>query len=156
MASGLAFTILRAAAFMQNFHETIADGTFYSAAEDGRVAMVDAGDIAAVAAVALTQEGHEGRTYTLTGPEAVSYDEAAMALSEASGHDISHVRVSPEGLVAGMTSAGLPEWLARDLAAFHGLFAAGQGGDVSGDVAAVIGRDARPLAAFAREEFAPC
>ena len=152
-ASGLAYTLLRCTAFMQNFFETVADGSIYTSAQDGRVPLVDARDIAAVAAVALTEDGHEGRIYDVTGPEAITYDEAARTLSEATGERITHVRVPEEGVVAGMTNAGLPEWLARDLAAQYAMFAAGAGGEPSGDVAAVTGRSARSLRAFADEEF---
>lgn len=153
-ASGLGYTILRPAAFMQGFLESATGGSIYTCAEDGRVAMVDVSDIAAVAAAALTEDGHEGKTYTLTGPEALSYDEMAATLSEATGRQITHIRVPPEALIQGMTGAGVPDWLAEDLAAQFAVFAAGQGGEVSGDVAAVIGRRARSLDAFAREEFA--
>lgn len=153
-ASGLAHTILRSSAFMQNLPEMVHGGSIHSAAEDGRIPMVDAGDVAAVAARALTEDGHEGRTYTLTGPEAVSYDEAASRLSAAAGREIAHVRVPPDKLVEAMTAAGLPEWYAKDLVAFHRLFAAGRLGELSGDVAAVTGREARSLDAFAREELA--
>lgn len=152
-ASGLHYTILRPAAFMQGLFDSITDGKVYTCAEDGRVAMVDAGDIAAVAAIALTEDGHEGKTYTLTGPEAVSYDEAARTLSDATGRAIEHVRVPPEGVIEGISAAGLPRWFAEDMAVQFGEFAAGRGSQVSGDVAAVTGRAPRSLDHFARNEF---
>jgi uncharacterized protein YbjT (DUF2867 family) len=153
-SSGLRYTILRPAAFMQGLFEFASEGAISTSAEDGRVAMVDAGDIAAVAAVALTEDGHEGRIYTLTGPEAVSYDEAAVTLSQVTGREIRHVRVPAQDVIEGMTSAGLPQWLAQDLAAQFGVFAAGQGAQVSTDIATVTGRRPRSLDAVAREEFA--
>lgn len=153
-ASGVGYTILRPAAFMQGLLESASDGSIYTCAEDGRVSMVDARDIAAVAAAALTEDGHEGKTYTLTGPESLSHDEAAATLSEAAGREIKHVRVSPQTLIQAMTGAGVPGWLAEDLAAQYRVFAAGQGGEISGDVAAITGRMPRTLDAFAREEFA--
>lgn len=156
-ASGLEYTILRPAGFMQNLFEWAAGGSFRTCAEDGRAALVDARDIAAVAATVLTEDGHDGRTYTLTGPEVLSYDEAAATLSEATGQQITHVRVPPEVLVQAMTGAGLPHWLAEDLAAQFRGYATGQvghGGEVNGDVTTVTGREPRTFDAFAREEFA--
>ncbi|MGH2713717.1 MAG: SDR family oxidoreductase, partial [Thermoleophilaceae bacterium] len=144
-ASGLAYTILRPAAFMQGFFESVTDDRIYTCAEDGRVAMVDARDIAAVAKAALCGSDHEGRTYTLTGPEAVSYDEAAATLSAATGRTIRHVRVPPAGVIERISAAGLPQWLAEDLAAQFGVFAADRGAIVSDDVATVSGREPRSL-----------
>lgn len=152
-ASGLAYTILRPSAFMQNFFRFVSDGSIYTCAEDGKVAMVDAGDIAAVAAAALTREGHENKTYTLTGPEALSYDDAAEILSQATGRAIEHVRVPPASLIEAMTGAGVPHWLAEDLATQFGVFAASSEAPTS-DIAAVTGREPRSLDDFAREEFA--
>jgi len=154
-ASGLARTILRAEAFMQNFFETVVEGAVHTCAQDGRVAMVDTRDIAAVAATILAApERHEGKTYALTGPAGITFDEAARALSAATGRAIRHVRVPPEGFIEAMTSAGQPRWFSEDLAAQYGVFAAGRGEPPSGDVAAVTGREPRSLADFAREAFA--
>lgn len=153
-ASGLAYTILRPTGFMQRLIDWAAGGSIYTCAEDGKVPLVDARDIAAVAATVLTEDGHDGKIYTLTGPEALSYDEMVAKLSESTGQEIEHVRVPPEALIQGMTSAGLPVWLAEDLAAQFRVFAAGGGAEVSGDVAAVTGRQPRSLDVFAREEFA--
>ena len=75
--SGLAYTIVRPVFFMQNLLAMLRDGAIYTAAATGRVAMVDARDAAAVAVAALTKDGHLGRTYTLTGPEALSFDDVA-------------------------------------------------------------------------------
>ena len=70
---------------MQNFFAMVANGAIHTAAEDGKIAMIDVRDVAAVAAAALTEDGHEGKTYTITGPQAVTFDEAARELSAAAG-----------------------------------------------------------------------
>ena len=85
--SGLAYTLLRPSSFMQNFlmsAQQVADqGVLYGMFGEGRVAFIDARDIAAVAAELLTSPGHQGASYTLTGPEALSAAEVAERLSAA-------------------------------------------------------------------------
>jgi uncharacterized protein YbjT (DUF2867 family) len=91
-SSGLAFTFLRPNLFMQGllgFRDSIVrEGRFYAAAGDARISAVDVRDIAAVAAEALTGPGHEGRTYDLTGPEALTHAEMADRISAALGRPI--------------------------------------------------------------------
>lgn len=155
VASGLGFTILRPTGFIQNVLEWVHDGRFFTCAEDGRSAPVDVRDIAAVAAAALTEDGHLGRTYTLTGPAALSYDEVAATLSAVGGQPVTHVRVSADQIVAAMTGAGLPQWLGEDIAAQFTVFARQGREPTTGDVAAVLGRPPRSFARFAHDEFAP-
>src|SRR5262249_34874530 len=77
LSSGIAFTPLRPNLYMQGllgFRTSIAtEGRFFASAGDARVSIVDVRDIAAIAAAALTQEGHVGRTYDITGPEALTH-----------------------------------------------------------------------------------
>jgi uncharacterized protein YbjT (DUF2867 family) len=85
-SSGLAWRFLRPSSFMQNvvtfMSETIrAERAFFSASEDAKISHVDVRDIAAVAIHALTGGNHDGRAYTLTGPDALSYEEIASELS---------------------------------------------------------------------------
>jgi uncharacterized protein YbjT (DUF2867 family) len=152
--SGLAYTILRPPFFMQNLFAMVANDAIHTAAEDGRVAMIDARDVAAVAAIALTEPGHEGKTYTITGPQAVTFDEAARQLGAATGRATKHVRISPEAVTRAMTEAGAPAWYARDMAALHRLFATGLEAVTSDEVTSLTGRQARRLDEFAREDFA--
>ncbi len=153
-ASGLAYTILRPGGYLQNFHRIGADDSFYTCARDGRTALVDVTDIATVAAVVLTEDGHEDKTYTLTGPQTHTYDEAVAILSAAAGRTITHVSVPPAALVDAMADAGLSRWLARDLTAQYEVIAAGDYDEVTGDIEVVTGRPARSIATFASEEFA--
>jgi uncharacterized protein YbjT (DUF2867 family) len=102
--SGIPFTFLRPSGFMQNFvnffSQTIKEeGALYLPAEDAEVSDVDVRDVAAVAAQALTNNNdgrHKGKTYIITGPEAISYEDAARILSEQVGKKISYVNVSEE------------------------------------------------------------
>src|SRR5260370_19438183 len=93
--SGLAFTFLRPNSFMQNFITYFQphDGTIYLPWGNGKASFVDTRDIAAVAAEALTSDGHEGKTYTLTGPAALGIAEVASILSEGAGREINYIDV---------------------------------------------------------------
>jgi uncharacterized protein YbjT (DUF2867 family) len=96
-ASGMTFTNLRPNLYMQGLlgfrSSIISEGRFFAAAGDARVSIVDVRDIAAVAATALTESGHEGKTYDVTGPEALTHAEMASQLSETLGRRISFVDV---------------------------------------------------------------
>jgi uncharacterized protein YbjT (DUF2867 family) len=152
--SGLAHTILRPVFFMQNLLALVREGRLSSAAGDGRVAMIDARDVAAVAAAALTSGGGNGEIHTLTGPEALSFDEVATILSQQTGARIRHVRVSPEALRAASVRAGLEAWFADDLAKLHTMLAAGYEDIVTDSVLAVTGEPPRTRARFAADHGA--
>jgi uncharacterized protein YbjT (DUF2867 family) len=152
--SGVAFTIVRPVFFMQNLLAMLRDGAIYTAAADGRVAMVDARDAAAVAVTALTKDGHRGRTYTLTGPEALSFDEVANTLSRETGRSTRHVHVSPDKVRAALEGFGVAAWFADDMAKLHGMLADGYEDLVTNDVRAVTGSPPRDLAQFVRDIFA--
>jgi uncharacterized protein YbjT (DUF2867 family) len=147
--SGLAYTIVRPPFFMQNLSGMVRDGGIYTATEDGRVAMIDVRDIAAVVVAALTNSKHEGETYTPTGSEAVTFDEVAAILSERSGAQIRHVRVPPEAVRNALQAAGLPDWFAADMAKLHTMLASGYEDVVTDDVYTAAGIAPRTLAQFA-------
>jgi uncharacterized protein YbjT (DUF2867 family) len=149
--SGLAWTMVRPVFLMQNLRAMVRGGAIYTAAGDGRVAMIDARDIAAVAVAALTTPGHEGKIYTLTGPEALTFDDVANTLSQRPGMQIRHVRVSVDDVRTALESAGVAAWFADDMARLHATLAAGYEDLVTDDVRAVTGRPARTLAQFVRD-----
>ena len=104
--SGLAWTFLRPNSYMQNsvtfMGETIrAEGTFYSSTEQAKISHVDVRDIVAVAVKVLTGPNCEGKAYTLTGPDALTYDELAGELSKALGRQIRHTNLPPSDLKGG-------------------------------------------------------
>jgi uncharacterized protein YbjT (DUF2867 family) len=149
--SGLAWTMVRPAFLMQNLRAMVRDAAIYTAAGDGRVAMIDARDIAAVAVAALTTRGHEGKVYTLTGPAALTFDDVASSLSQQSGMQIRHVRVSVDDVRTALESAGVAAWFADDMARLHAMLAAGYEDLVTDDVRAVTGCPTRTLAQFLRD-----
>jgi uncharacterized protein YbjT (DUF2867 family) len=147
--SGLAATILRPVFFMQNLLAMIHDGAIATAAGDGRVAMVDARDIAAVAVATLTGGGHAGKTYTLTGPEALSFYQVASILSRQTGRPLRHVRVPPDKVRVALQGRGVAAWYADDMAKLHSMLAVGYEEVVTDDIHRVTGRPPRTLAQFA-------
>jgi uncharacterized protein YbjT (DUF2867 family) len=154
-SSGLAWTMLRPNFFMQNLlgqaGQIKAAGAIYQPVGDARASFVDVRDIAAVVARTLTGEGHEGQTYVLTGPEALSYHDVAAKLSEATGRGITYVPVSPEQFRAGALSAGLPEWLVSALERLNEIFAAGRAAEVSDAVRRVGRKEPNTFDQFARD-----
>ena len=155
-ASGMAWTFLRPNSFMQNvvtfMRPTIqAESAFYSASGDARISHVDVRDIATVAVQALTAPGHAGRAYTLTGPEAMSYDELADELSRALGRTITHASVPPQDLKQALIAEGLPEAIADRLLDLERYFREGCAGVITDDIQQATGRAPRRFADYARE-----
>jgi NAD(P)H dehydrogenase (quinone) len=120
--SGLTWTVLRNATFAELQVApgalAVAGGKLYTNAGDGRLASVSRRDCARAAAAVLTTEGHEGRTYDITGPEALAQDELADLLAEVSGRPVKLVRVGDRTLTWGLTRAGAPKPVAKAIVAF--------------------------------------
>lgn len=127
-------------------------GKLFAPASDARVAMIDPGDVAAVAAAALVDRGHAGRTYVVTGPEALTYDD--IALSQATDCTIEFVDVPDEGARDGMLQAGMPEFVVDFLVRLFGALRAGAQAVPTDTVRAVTGGEPRGIAPFAREHWA--
>ena len=154
--SGLAWTFLRPNGFMQNvvnyMGDTIrAEGKIFSAVGEAKMSHVDVRDIAAVAAKALTGPGHEKKTYTLSGPEALTYAEMAAELSKVLGRTITHVSLPPADLKGGMLAAGIPEEYADRLLDLERYYREGQASRVTNDVHHVTGRAPVRFEQFARD-----
>lgn len=153
-ASGIAWTLLRPTAFMQNtlaWGPQVRDGTFYSPVPDAAVSIVDARDVAEVAAAALTDAAHEGKSYGLSGPEAVSFREQARRVFAAAGREVEVEEVSVEDLKRELVRAGVPPWNAEGLAELFDLYAGGGATMVTTGVSDALGRDPRDLDAFAAD-----
>ena len=152
---GLAFTFLRPNLYLQGllaFQGMIAnEGRFMAPIGEARVSAVDVRDIASVAAIALTQGGHDGRTYTITGPLAVTHAEMAAAIGAASGRSVTFIDVPPAAFSAALLSAGLPAWQVDGLIEDYAHYACGEAAAVLPTVREVTGRDPRDLAVFARD-----
>ena len=108
-------------------------------------------DIAAAAAAALTGVGHAGRTYTLTGPEALSHAEMAAYLSHAAGRTITFVDVSAEAMRKALDSMNMPAWQADGLIEDYAHYRRGEAAAVATGVQEATGLPSRPFADFARD-----
>ena len=154
-SSGLAWTMLRPNSFMQNLlgqaGQIAATGRIFQAVGDARIAFIDVRDVAAVAARALTEDGHEGETYVLSGPEPLTFHDVAAKLSEASGRKITYAPVAAEQYRAGALAAGMPAWLVDALEALNVMFAAGHAAEVTDDVKRVARREPTTFGQFARD-----
>jgi len=155
--SGLGWTILRPGSFFQNLLMSagfIRDaGEFYLPMRDARLAMIDTRDVADVAARTLTAPGHMGKSYHLTGPEAVSYQQVAEHLSELLGRPIHYVDVPPQAFLEGMLDSGVPRWDAEAISELFALVAGSGVQDVSDVVENVLGRPPRGLDRFLRDHL---
>jgi uncharacterized protein YbjT (DUF2867 family) len=115
--SGLNWTFLRPNAFMQTLLEDWSEsiheeGKFYDAVEGASYAPIDARDIARVAARTLTEADHAGKSYELTGPESLSWEQAAETLGRILGRNVRYVRISDDDLRQKILAGGLSEELA--------------------------------------------
>lgn len=153
------WAVLRPSWFMQNFvtpghlHvESIRTADeIVTATGQGRVAFVDADDIAAVAARALTDDRPHNTGHLITGPEALSYADVAEAVSKVSGRAIRHRPVPVAEFTERLAAVGIPEAFARMLAAMDDDIAHGSEDRVDPAVQRITGRPARALADFAAE-----
>lgn len=147
IATGLDHTLLRNNAYMQNFlmlAPAIAKtGSFGSSAADGRVGLIDARDVASVAAkIAQAPATHIGRTYHLTGPALLSYGDVARILSDVLQRSIAFQPRTFEEDKQAMIAAGLPEPIAQQNAQAFTLIATGDAEWLSDDVETISGTPA--------------
>jgi uncharacterized protein YbjT (DUF2867 family) len=113
--------------------------------------MIDARDIGEVAARVLTQEGHDGKVYTLTGPAAISFDDVAEALKDVLGKDVRYVDVPPEAAKEVMLRRGIPEWRADALNEYAKAHSEGYSDFTTDAVEQLTGHPATSYAQFARD-----
>ncbi|QKV72785.1 NAD(P)H-binding protein [Amycolatopsis sp. Hca4] len=157
--SGTGWTILCCSWFAQNFSEhflldAVRAGEIVLPAGTVTEPFVDVRDLADVAVRVLTEPGHTGVRYELTGPRLLSFAGAAAEIAAASGRDVRYVPVSPGEFAAAAAGQGVPE---AEIGALTELFARvldGRNASVTPDVERVLGRPATDFAAFARDAAA--
>ena len=158
-SSDLAWTIVRASWFMQNFSE----GAFASMINDGLIALpardvpepfVDVRDIAEVAVAALTEAGHEFEVYEVTGPRMLTFSQLADELSQATGRRVSFKRIPSDVFAAGLADEGLPEDVAWLLNYLFETVLDGRNASVCDGVQRALGRPAGDFHAFVQREVA--
>lgn len=157
-ASGLSWTFLRPGNFMSNtlmWAETIkTQGAVYFPGGEGRTAPIDPQDIAAVAALALTQPGHEGRIYELTGGELLTAAQQTEILSRVLGKPIRYVDVPPSAAREGMLKSGMPPIVADAVIEVFTFVRDGQVAQTTDTFEQVVGRKPRTFEAWCRDHTA--
>ncbi|MET8131951.1 SDR family oxidoreductase [Streptomyces sp. NPDC005251] len=150
LTAGLPYTLLRNGWYHENYTENLAPvlahGAVVQAAGEGRVASASRADYAAAAVAVLTGEGHENKTYELSGDEAWGFAEYAAELSRQTGKEIVYNPVSPEAFTGILTGAGLPEVFAGILAGVDTSIEKGELAVTTGDLSRLAGRPTTPIA----------
>ena len=153
--TGMVYTHLRPNLYMQgllSFQSLIArEGWFGASIGAARVSAVDVRDIAAVSAEVLSRRGHEGKTYNLTGPQALTHLAMAQMLSAAIGREIAFRDLPEKVMRDGLLSLGMPAWQADGLLEDYAHYRRGEAADVFEDVQRVTGSEPRNFSSFAQD-----
>jgi uncharacterized protein YbjT (DUF2867 family) len=154
--SGMAWTFLRPASYMQNFTNFMAptirsQHTIYTLIPDSRFNHVDTRDVARVAATVLTQDGHDSTAYTLTGPRSFSYREAAAMIGDITGTPVQVVALSEADSRAGMKAHGVPDYYANHLVDLDRWYESGKADVVTTSIRDVTGREPNRFENFVGE-----
>lgn len=154
-ASGADWTVVRAAWFAQNFSESfladgIAAGRVFFAADRVREPFIDADDIADIVVAALTENGHGGQIYEVTGPRLMTFAEAAAEIAEATGKPIDYVPVTVDDYVEALRREGVPEEFVRLLEMLTRHVLDGRNESVADGVQRALGREPRDFRDYAR------
>ncbi len=161
--SGLDYVIVRPNLFLQNIPESTIPsidqaGNFYVDAGEARISMVDTRDVAAVVAVALTEPGHAGARYDVTGPEALSYHDVAAKLSATLGRPITYVDAPDDAVHDTLAGFGLDAWFVDALVGLYQDYRRsgvdGYAAQISDTVTRLTGQPARSADGLL-EELAP-
>jgi len=153
--SGLEWTVVRASWFFQNFSE----GAFVEMVQAGRITLpagdtpepfVDVDDIAEVAVTALTEPGHAGEVYEVTGPRLMTFSEIAAELSEATGRRVEYVQVPHDAFVGGARDSGAPKDVVWMLDYLFSTVLDGRNAHLTDGVQRALGRAPNDFAAYAR------
>jgi uncharacterized protein YbjT (DUF2867 family) len=155
--SSLSWTFLRAAYFAQNLETThreeVRGGELFVPAGDGRVGVVDARDVAAVAALAL-RGGHAGRAYDLTGPEALTFGELAATLDAHLDHPVTYAEPGLLRFAGRSRRAGTPPMQVVVMAGLYTVARLGLSARVTDTVESVLGRPPRSFAEYVADRRA--
>ncbi|GHH35774.1 NmrA family NAD(P)-binding protein [Streptomyces candidus] len=152
-------TVVRAAFFAQNFSEGamgegVAAGEIAFPAGDTAEPWVDADDLADVVVATLTEPGHGGEVYDVTGPRLLTFAEVAAEIGRAAGREVRYVPVTVEQYASALQGFGLPEAEAQWLADLFGTLLDGHNATTTDGVRTVLGREARDFRTFAEEVWA--
>jgi uncharacterized protein YbjT (DUF2867 family) len=152
--SGLEWTVVRSTWFAQNFSEgfladLVAAGTVAVPAADALAPFLDADDLAEVVVAALTEDGHGGRVYELTGPRLLGFADAAAEISRARGAEVAYLPIAEADYAAALAADGAPAALIDVLCEVFAELREGGYASTTDDVERVLGRPPRDFAVFA-------
>ena len=155
-ASGLAWTFLRPASYMQNFTNFMAptirsQHAIYTLIPDAVFNHVDTRDIARAAAKVLTESGHDGQAYTLTGPRSFSYRDAARTIGDVTSTPVQVVALTEGDARAGMKAHGVPDVYADHLVDLDRWYESGKGDQLTSSNRDVTGREPTSFESFVKE-----
>lgn len=159
LAAGLEATVVRSAFFAQNFDEK----DFVDPVRAGVVALpagpvgepfVDADDIADVVVAALTEDGHAGQIYEVTGPRLLTFADAVDEIAKATGRQIDFVQITPEEFAATLTEQGAPAEMVEALTAVFTTVLDGRSSFLADGVVRALGREPRDFTDYARDAAA--
>ena len=152
--SGIPATFLRPNSYMTNFihhHGPDAQGNIYLPWGQGGVSLIDPRDVADVATMLLTDGGHAGKGYTLTGAEALTVDQVASEIGQATGRTIRYVDVPEDATRQGMLGHGVPPIVVEPLMELFASCKAGRHAAVTPTFRELTGRAPRTFREFARD-----
>lgn len=149
--SGIGWTHLRPNFFMQTLAQYVQGDAFYAIGGEISISVVDRRDVALVAAAVLTEPGHQGKVYEITGPQALTSSEARTILSQALGRELNLVPLSFEQSQEVMLSAGFPVWNAQGVVELNRWFHTGAAAGVTDVVRTLAKNDPRTFAQFAKD-----
>jgi (4-alkanoyl-5-oxo-2,5-dihydrofuran-3-yl)methyl phosphate reductase len=158
-ASGLDWTFLRPGMFMSNSIEWWADSikgqgsVFFPGGKKGKVAPIDPRDAARVAALALTQPGHSGQAYELTGAELFTIGEMVKVISKVLGKPIQYVDIPPIAAKLFMLKSGMDKTLVKALMEMLASLRRNEGAIITETVTQLTGHPPRPFASWCREQL---
>ncbi len=149
--AGLAWTHIRPSWFMQMMVEYAPGGRMALPGGEGRIGWIDTRDVAAMAVKALTESVHEGKCYTISGPEALSYGDLARLMSDATGRDFVYEDMTPEAYREQQLAAGDEDWYVDLVLQLYANIRAGRYAYLTDEFEAVMGRPATTFAQFAKD-----
>jgi len=153
--SGYTYTILKPTFFMQNTmaaaKPVASEGMLYWDWADAKAGMIDVRDIVDSAVGALTNDGHEGQSYILTGPASISFHDVAGALSGALDKEVKYQPVPFEASKEMMMGMGMPEWIVDGYCELSEGFIEGAADESNDNVEKLTGHPARSIETFAND-----
>jgi len=153
--SGVEWTVVRSSWFNQNFSEgeflnMVLEGAITLPAGDVPEPFVDTDDIADVAVAALTEGGHAGQIYEVTGPRLLTFKDVTAEIAHASGREIQYIQIPHESFAAGITESGAPDEIAWLLDYLFSTVLDGRNAYLCDGVQRALGREPRDFAEYAR------